>query len=221
MFPTVARARTGVPLRLGVRGFHGSATSYLFKKTDTLSPVPQPLQPANADPDSAKFDRHPILKRIPRYFRPYATRFITAPVSHVTAFIILHELTAVVPLAGIWYVLHQHHDLLMASTLDLPAWALEKGTKLIEKGIRDYDLGDILISEKIRFIKEGAYAYVIVKALFPVRIAISLLGMPWFAKWFVLPFTKMFSRKPTQKAQPESLPKPDTYVQKDIKKPRL
>lgn len=194
-----------------------SPTLHLFKKTkldvvaDIKANAPEPVV------DKEGYDKHPILKRVPRILRPYTTQFIKAPVSHVTAFVILHEITAIVPLAGIWYLLHEHHDLFMLTTLDLPGWAMEKGTKIIDKAMVNWDYGDYSLADKVKFIKEGAYAYVIVKALFPVRLAFSLLGMPLFAKWFVLPFTRMFSRKkpaPSPDVAPEHKPKP-------IEKPRL
>ncbi|KAM9900878.1 hypothetical protein OXX69_005741 [Metschnikowia pulcherrima] len=209
------------------RGLHLSATRLLFKSSDASPPLSKPVL-ANTPPpeDKSKYDKHPILKRIPRFLRPYTTQFITAPVSHVTAFVILHEITAIVPLIGIWYTLHQYHDTLMVSALDLPSWALEKGTRIIDKAMQDYDFGSYSISEKIRFIKEGAYAYVIVKSLFPVRLAFSILGMPWFAKWFVLPFTKMFKKKkpvPVSSASSigESGPAIEQHKTSKIDKPRL
>lgn len=167
-------------------------------------------------------DTHPILKRIPRILRPYTTQFIGAPVSHVTAFIVLHELTAIVPLIGIWYVLHNYHDLLMVSSLDLPSWALEKGTKIIDHAMVKFDFGDYSISQKMQLIKEGAYAYVIVKMLFPLRLAISLLGMPWFAKWFVLPITGLISRRKAVKSTPvQATPTAKDHSKRAIDKPRL
>ncbi|GEQ66462.1 hypothetical protein JCM33374_g125 [Metschnikowia sp. JCM 33374] len=212
------------------RDFHFSASRLLFKSS-AASPSPAPLSKpvqGNTPPtgDKYKYDKHPILKRIPRFIRPYTTQFITAPVSHVSAFVILHEITAIVPLIGIWYVLHQYHDTLMVSALDLPSWALEKGTKTIDKVMQDYDFGNYSISEKIQFIKEGAYAYVIVKSLFPFRLAVSILGMPWFAKWFVLPFTKFFSRKKHMPASSvdavgESESAVKQHQKPKIEKPRL
>lgn len=85
-----------------------------------------------------------------------------------------------------------------------------------------FDWGNYSLNEKVQVIMEGAYAYVIVKALFPVRLAFSLLGMPWFAKWFVLPITRLFSRKrktPVQQALPP--PAPTQHKAKKIEKPRL
>lgn len=194
------------PLGLS-RGLSASPCSRLFR---------QPSRPSAPSPDlDAAYTTHPILKRVPRVLRPYTTRFIGAPLSHVTAFLVLHELTAIVPLVGLWYVFHQHHDVFMAGTMDLPAWAMEKGTKVIDKAMADWDFGNYSVNDKLKFIMEGAYAYVVVKALFPVRLAVSLLGMPWFARWFVVPFTRLFSRKtPAKAATPE-------HTVKKVTKPRL
>lgn len=103
--------------------------------------------------------------------------------------------------------------------MELPSWAIEKGTRIIDKAMQDWDFGDYSLNDKVKFIMEGAYAYVIVKALFPVRIAVSLLGMPWFAKWFVLPFQKMVSRKrPMAKVEGQAIKE---HSPKKVEKPRL
>ncbi|SGZ56760.1 CIC11C00000003134 [Sungouiella intermedia] len=226
MFPfRPIRPRQSILFRgLRLQHLHTSRPALLFnKKAAPVQPVeqsnPPPLQNA-AIPDDVAYNKHPILSKVPKFLRPYTTQFIHAPVSHVTAFIILHEITAIVPLIGTWYVLHQYHDLFMTASMDLPAWAIEKGTKIIDKAMADWDFGTYSFNEKVRFIMEGAYAYVIVKALFPVRLAFSLIGMPWFAKWFVLPFTKMFSRKrPAPKV--ETTPAIKEHSPKKIEKPRL
>lgn len=203
-------------VRWSSRPFHTSPALALFGKNSPAPASPPPTSSNQAEKQA--YDKHPILSRIPKFLRPYTTQFIHAPVSHVTAFIILHELTAIVPLVGTWYVLHQYHDLFMTASMDLPAWAIEKGTKIIDKGLQDWDFGDYSFNDKAKFIMEGAYAYVIVKALFPVRLGISLLGMPWFARWFVLPFTKMFSRKKTKKVEGSEKTE---HTPKKIEKPRL
>lgn len=53
--------------------------------------------------------------------------------------------------------------------------------------------------EGARWIVEGAAAYAVVKLLLPVRAALSLYLMPWFAKTIVIPCTRIFrvfARKP-------------------------
>lgn len=47
-----------------------------------------------------------ILSRLPARMQKYTTRLRGAPVSHVVAFLILHELTAVVPLVALFGVFH-------------------------------------------------------------------------------------------------------------------
>ncbi|KAG7288922.1 hypothetical protein NEMBOFW57_005282 [Staphylotrichum longicolle] len=47
-----------------------------------------------------------ILARLPAPLRRYASRLRGAPVAHVVAFLVLHELTAVVPLLGLFGLFH-------------------------------------------------------------------------------------------------------------------
>lgn len=195
-----------------------NATTNATTEVDDASPLVEPATAGSQPVPAAVYENHPLLSKIPRFLRPYTTQFITAPVSHVTAFVVLHEITAIVPLVIIWYVLHQHHDLLMVSALDLPAWAIEKGTKVIDKAMTDWDFGNYSLNDKVRFITEGAYAYVIVKALFPIRLAFSLLGMPFFARWFVLPITGLFKKKPAPKPEKVSI---EPHAAKTVEKPRL
>ncbi|ODV79798.1 uncharacterized protein CANTADRAFT_49891 [Suhomyces tanzawaensis NRRL Y-17324] len=155
---------------------------------------------------------HPILKRVPKFLRPFALRFIHAPISHVTAFLILHELTAIIPLIGVWYVLHKYH---LSIPMDLPSWAIDKGTKVIDSSMARFDFTGWNVNEKFTFMMEGAYAFVIVKFLLPVRLMISLGLMPWFSKWVVVPFTRIFKRKP-------KAPKVEVKDSvKKVEKPRL
>ncbi|KAG7192313.1 uncharacterized protein KQ657_002032 [Scheffersomyces spartinae] len=162
-----------------------------------------------------------ILKRVPKFMHQYVTQFANAPFSHVTAFVILHELTAIVPLVGIWYGLHNYVDHSSAIfAADLPSFAMDKASALVDKCLDLAGIAQISLQEKTRLVMEGAYSYAIVKALFPVRVMISLWGMPYFARWFVLPFTKMFSkRKPkTSENETNQLKKVES---KRITKPRL
>lgn len=160
-------------------------------------------------------EKNPILKRVPKFLQPYTRGFINAPVSHVTAFIILHEITALIPLIGFWYLFHKHPGLI---PLDLPSWAIERGSKIIDSSMAKFDFADYSLHDKFNFIKEGAYAFVVVKFLLPFRVMFSLTLMPWFAKWFIIPFTKMFKKKPT----PVSVgAPPEVDKVKTVTKPRL
>lgn len=170
-----------------------------------------------SDIDAAKLQSHPILKRVPKFLQKYCIRFIDAPFSHVTAFLILHELTAIVPLVGIWWVLHKYN---FSIPLDLPLWAIDKGTKIIDKLLESVDFSKFSLNDKWRIISEGAYAYVIVKFLLPVRVFVSLALMPWFARTFVVPFTSLFSKKKKPQTKLVTTPPAEVKV-KPVTKPRL
>ncbi|WLF77292.1 hypothetical protein PVL30_001004 [Lodderomyces elongisporus] len=158
-----------------------SVSNDSFLKRD-IPPAERPSGPTEQD-----FKTHPILKRIPKFLRNYASQFIHAPYSHLVAFLVLHELTAIIPLFGIWYYLHNHPGFI---PMDLPQWALTKGASVMDKVLERMDW-HIDSSQKISVIMEGAYAYTIVKFLLPVRAIVSLAGMPFFAKWFVVPIANL------------------------------
>lgn len=179
--------------------------------------VSQSTLPAGG-PTEHDFKTHPILKRVPKFLRNYTAKFVNAPFSHLIAFIVLHEITAIVPLIGIWYYLHQHPGFI---PLDLPQWALTKGAKVIDSAMGQFDWS-FNTSDKLAVIMEGAYAFTIVKLFLPVRVIISLWGMPWFAKWFVLPITNLFSNwKKLRKAKGEVKSVDSKVKTKQIDKPRL
>jgi hypothetical protein len=56
------------------------------------------------DKTRARIDR--ILDRLPRFLHPYTNGLRHAPVSHITSFLILHELTAIIPLLGLATLFH-------------------------------------------------------------------------------------------------------------------
>jgi hypothetical protein len=60
-------------------------------------------QSSTQDP-STRVDR--IVSRLPRPLRRYTNGLRNAPLSHVVAFLVLHEITAIVPLLGLWGVFH-------------------------------------------------------------------------------------------------------------------
>lgn len=47
-----------------------------------------------------------ITSRLPRFLQKYTTPLVKAPLTHITAFLVLHELTAVVPLLGLAGIFH-------------------------------------------------------------------------------------------------------------------
>ncbi|KAI9343995.1 hypothetical protein BDR26DRAFT_857971 [Obelidium mucronatum] len=118
--------------------------------------------------------------------------FTRAPASHLTSFLILHELTAILPLPAIYYTL-QATQLQVPIPPDVMIQAEEK----MEKVMRRYgwldeksevSVGDgPAIPSKTRMLVDMATSYAIVKLLMPVRLGLSLVLTPWFARTTVLP----------------------------------
>lgn len=74
----------------------GDSIKIFKRKSSTSSPPPLP-QPS-------KVER--INSRLPRFLQRFTVPLRNAPVSHITAFVILHELTAIVPLFGLAATFH-------------------------------------------------------------------------------------------------------------------
>jgi hypothetical protein len=91
-------------------------------RTSLLRATRQPAQPkritrpnsTTATPQS-RVDR--INRRLPRFLHRHTRALGTAPLSHITSFLILHELTAIIPLFGLAAYFHYTHW--------LPSWFAE------------------------------------------------------------------------------------------------
>lgn len=141
-----------------------------------------------------------IEARLPRFLRRFTTPLRTAPVSHITAFVALHELTAVVPLFGLAAVFHYTNWL--PPYISEGKW-VQEGTEKFGKWLRKR--GWIKEESKtdrwfgrgqggVRVVVELATAYAITKALLPLRLIVSVWMTPWFARWTVLPVTGYLRR---------------------------
>ncbi|KAK2030057.1 hypothetical protein LX32DRAFT_512569, partial [Colletotrichum zoysiae] len=64
--------------------------------------------PSPSSPPSSSTSRaaRRLLDRVPLRFQKYTTGLRKAPLSHVIAFLVLHEITAVVPLLGLFGLFH-------------------------------------------------------------------------------------------------------------------
>ncbi|PSK36672.1 hypothetical protein B9Z65_1855 [Elsinoe australis] len=65
------------------------------------SPAPSPPNPSKRISALAR-----LQSKLPPRLRPYLSPLLSAPVSHVTSFLILHEITALLPLLGLFGVFH-------------------------------------------------------------------------------------------------------------------
>ncbi|KAH6637012.1 hypothetical protein F5144DRAFT_628971 [Chaetomium tenue] len=73
--------------------------------SSNTNPPPTPPNPSPS-PQKPTTRLHRILTRLPPPLQHYTTRLRSAPTTHVVAFLLLHELTAVVPLAGLFALFH-------------------------------------------------------------------------------------------------------------------
>ncbi|KAK3684999.1 hypothetical protein B0T22DRAFT_537420 [Podospora appendiculata] len=148
-----------------------------------------------------------ILSRLPPSLQKYTSRLRDAPVSHVVAFLILHEITAVVPLLGLFGVFHYTNFVPIGYTLEHYGGYVREGVGRFEcyftrKGWfgfgsadesampagGDADSEDDTVLQrwessdgKYKFVVEVALAYALTKVLLPLRILASVGATPWFA----------------------------------------
>ena len=157
---------------------------------------------------SSRIDR--VISRLPLRLQKYARGLGNAPASHVASFLILHEITAIVPLIALFGLFHyttyvpvSYMSRHFGSYVDAGAARFERyftrkkwfgfgeETKLIKE---DSDDGTGSLSkseaaivrwktgeEKYRVVVEIALAYAITKVLLPLRIMASVWATPSFA----------------------------------------
>ncbi|KAK5137804.1 hypothetical protein LTR08_007376 [Meristemomyces frigidus] len=146
--------------------------------------------------------------RLPRFLHRYTTPLRTAPVSHITAFLILHELTAIVPLFGL-AALFQYTNWL-PPFLSEGKWVSDGiakfGKYARRKGwIDDAEEGDAKTTGRVgwwwgkgengtRWVVAFATAYACTKVLLPLRLVVSVWGTPWFARWTIVPVGRFVRR---------------------------
>lgn len=160
-------------------------------------------EPPPAAPSSqSRIER--FNRRLPKFLHKYTNALGSAPVSHITAFLILHEITAIVPLLGLAATFHYTHWL--PSWFTEGAWALQGverfGKYFKRKGwIRSEEASEAELEVEmrtrdkawnigeggVRLVVEFATAYTITKILLPMRIVASVWATPWFARKTVVP----------------------------------
>ncbi len=72
-----------------------------------FSKNPDEIAPDASQKTRLRVDR--INARLPRFLRRYTTPLVAAPLTHISAFLLLHELTAIVPLFGLAGFFHYTH----------------------------------------------------------------------------------------------------------------
>ena len=142
----------------------------------------------------------------------YTRRLRDAPVSHVVAFLVLHEITAVVPLLGLFGLFHyttfvpidyamEHYGTYVGEgARRFEKYFTRKGwfgfgregedgeTGVVGQEVEGRDSQEVVMEKwqsadsRYKVVVEVALAYGITKAFLPVRIAASLWATPWFAR---------------------------------------
>ncbi|KAI1138658.1 hypothetical protein F5Y05DRAFT_413280 [Hypoxylon sp. FL0543] len=104
-----------------------------FQSTKPSSPSPSTTESSAEALKTQRADA--ILTRasrwVPKRLHPYLVRLRSAPFSHVAAFLVLHELTALVPLFGLAYLFHSM-DWVPTS------WVLGPWAAWAEEGLKRY-----------------------------------------------------------------------------------
>ncbi|KAM0707751.1 hypothetical protein Q7P35_004400 [Cladosporium inversicolor] len=169
----------------------------------SLHPRPA-IRSTSTQAPSSRISR--LESRLPAFLRRYTLPLRSAPVSHITAFLLLHEITAIIPLFGLAGAFHYFNW--------LPPWIAEGA--LVKAGVEKFgrylrrkgwiDDGEVLGEDGkkgrvggnastwwgrgeggVRIVVELATAYAVTKILLPVRLVFSVWATPGFAKWTVLP----------------------------------
>lgn len=191
-----------------------------FSLLRPISPAssPRPRSFSTPSPSSTTKDSHSRLRklndRLPYFLRSYTTPLLGAPVTHITSFLILHEITAIVPLFGLVGAFHYGNwtpDWCFGGAVDegiqrFGGWLKKRGW--VEEGDVSFANDEVqsgeLKSERkgTTLVLEFATAYAVTKAFLPVRIAASVWATPCFARSVLAPLGKgartLFGRNRTK-----------------------
>ncbi|OQO14132.1 hypothetical protein B0A48_01008 [Cryoendolithus antarcticus] len=138
------------------------------------SPVSRRLASTSTPPLTIRLSR--LESRLPRFLRHITTPLRTAPLSHITAFLLLHELTAILPLLALATAFHQYDYLppyisegkwVKEGTVKFGGYMKRKGW-IGEEGSW-WGTGE----GAVRVVVEIATAWAVVKLLLPVRLVVN------------------------------------------------
>ncbi|KAF5253429.1 hypothetical protein FANTH_1746 [Fusarium anthophilum] len=170
---------------------------------------------------ASRIDR--ITSKLPRRLQRYTSGLRNAPVSHIVSFLILHEITAIVPVLGLFGLFHYTNYVPVEYVTGHFGSYVEDGVGRFERyftrkgwfGFGQNEEGEASNAATIhpdsksedaverwhrgdgryKVVVEVALAYAITKALLPVRIIGSVWATPWFAG-MLMRAKGIFTRKP-------------------------
>ncbi|CAK7268578.1 hypothetical protein SEPCBS119000_003132 [Sporothrix epigloea] len=166
-----------------------------------------------------------ILSRLPPSMQKYTRQLKNAPVSHIAAFLILHELTAIVPLIGLFGLFHyaagsgrlvpldymmQHYGGQVADGVrrfekyfrrkEWFGFSRDDAEELSTTNGQEATAANVMDTwksdSKYRIVVEVGLAYAITKVLLPVRIVASVWATPWLAGVLARVRAVLQSKKP-------------------------
>ncbi|KAM0452315.1 hypothetical protein ACHAO4_005526 [Trichoderma viride] len=165
----------------------------------------------------SRLDR--LTSKLPKRLQKYTNGLRNAPVSHVVSFMILHEITAIAPLFGLFSLFHYTNYIPISYVTDHFGESLQGGIERYERyfkrkglfGFGQEDDNDTSApdttnqnahvedavqrwhngEQKYKILVEVALAYAITKTLLPIRIIGSVWATPWFAKILVRAKSKL------------------------------
>jgi hypothetical protein len=163
-------------------------------RSTTSTSRPNGLQPRTR----AKLDSW--ISRSPKFFKPTLTALRDAPASYIVSFAVLHEITAVVPLIGLFWFFHQTRWLpeyfaegkwvtegveRFGRYFRKKGWISEADETNAERQVAEKEVGTLAASQTgdgSRMLIEAATAWAIVKVLLPFRIGLSVWIAPASAR---------------------------------------
>lgn len=99
-----------------------------FPPRSSFTTKPPPARPSIPNKENPGILTR-LNRRLPKFLHPYTNRLISAPLSHITSFLILHELTALVPLVALFGLFH--YTSWLPGGFGQAAWAREKAENLV------------------------------------------------------------------------------------------
>ncbi|PHH80912.1 hypothetical protein CDD80_5832 [Ophiocordyceps camponoti-rufipedis] len=176
-----------------------------------------PRKRRHASSFTSRIDK--LTSKLPPRWQKYATRLRTAPASHIAAFVVLHEVTAIVPLLALFALFHNTTIVPVDWVAARFAAYTDEGVARMERYFRrkrwfgfqpepseevngpDHEHTEHAMQRRkdgdrsYRILVDVALAYAVTKVLLPVRILASLLATPWLAR-VITSIRSPLSRKP-------------------------
>lgn len=152
----------------------------------TQQPWIQPTtlsQPYTTQP-SKKYAETP--QKQPSRFQQTIQSLRKQPASHLTSFLVLHELTAILPLPVLFLALSSLPD------LGLSSFFSDSGESAAKSIARMFGAEGLEVGGQVMV--NLATSYALVKAALPLRLALSLYLTPWFARVCISPIGRMVRR---------------------------